>query len=177
MKEENNENVPESDSSTKSRPKRLFGEVEPELAREKFRQLALKERGSNTSNKEYEFPPVQKVEAVGALSSPQKRRKSTSSSSRPSDVIKVEPPKNSENVKSFNDFDEKIFEMDETRGMFVCPVSGCEKEFPSLSRIKRHYIIHTDIKPFKCKNKDCDRRFSRKDNMLQHYRTHCPYTK
>lgn len=80
-----------------------------------------------------------------------------------------------EEFKSFNDFDEGIFKFDMKEKHFSCPWEGCDKKFPSLSRIKRHYIIHTDIKPFKCLNPGCNRRFSRKDNMLQHYRVHCPY--
>lgn len=79
-------------------------------------------------------------------------------------------------VKSFNDFDEGIFVFNERTSKYMCPDPSCSKEFPSLSRIKRHFIIHTNIKPFKCQNKECDRTFSRKDNMLQHYRVHCPYS-
>jgi len=79
------------------------------------------------------------------------------------------------NFKSFNDFDEDIFKLDMESKLYICPWNGCDKSFPSLSRIKRHYIIHTDIKPFKCLNQGCNRRFSRKDNMLQHYRVHCPF--
>lgn len=77
--------------------------------------------------------------------------------------------------KSFNDFEEDIFAFDQATKLYNCPWAGCDKSFPSLSRIKRHYIIHTDIKPFKCLNAGCTRKFSRKDNMLQHYRVHCPY--
>lgn len=80
-----------------------------------------------------------------------------------------------QNFKSFNDFDEDIFKFDINTKLFNCPWEDCDKAFPSLSRIKRHYIIHTDIKPFKCLNAGCNRRFSRKDNMLQHYRVHCPF--
>lgn len=79
-------------------------------------------------------------------------------------------------VKSFNDFDESIFVFNDKTGMYACPAEFCTKEFPSLSRIKRHFIIHTNIKPFRCRNKECGRTFSRKDNMLQHYRVHCPYS-
>lgn len=85
-------------------------------------------------------------------------------------------PENGIDFKSFNDFDEELFRMDQTTKTFNCPWSTCNKSFPSLSRIKRHYIIHTDIKPFKCLNEECSREFSRKDNMLQHCRVHCPYT-
>lgn len=78
-------------------------------------------------------------------------------------------------LKSFNDFDETLFQLNEETKKFKCPHPDCDKEFPSLSRIKRHFIIHTDIKPFKCENPGCNKTFSRKDNMLQHYRVHCPY--
>lgn len=81
----------------------------------------------------------------------------------------------SSGFKSFNDFDEGIFKFDPNTKLFNCPWEDCDKAFPSLSRIKRHYIIHTDIKPFKCLNPGCNRRFSRKDNMYQHYRVHCPF--
>lgn len=74
-----------------------------------------------------------------------------------------------------NEFDESIFHYNSETKMYACPWEGCGKAFPSLSRIKRHYIIHTKLKPFKCLNKGCNRRFSRKDNMLQHYRVHCPF--
>lgn len=83
---------------------------------------------------------------------------------------------NENNLKSFNDFDDSIFQFDEETKKYFCPKPGCDKAFPSLSRIKRHYIIHTDIKPFRCENPGCNKRFSRKDNMLQHFRVHCPYT-
>lgn len=109
-------------------------------------------------------------------------RPKTSSSSRRayvprSNIIKIDTPGDKDKLKSFNDFQEDLFQMDEETKTFICPVPECGKDFPSLSRIKRHYIIHTDIKPFVCKNKECDKRFSRKDNMLQHYRMHCPYTR
>lgn len=57
--------------------------------------------------------------------------------------------------------------------MYYCPKKNCGKNFPSLSRVKRHYIVHTGKKPYKCLNPDCKKSFSRKDNMLQHYRNHC----
>jgi uncharacterized Zn-finger protein len=57
--------------------------------------------------------------------------------------------------------------------VFECPKPGCFTELPSLSRIKRHYLIHTNLKPFKCPNPTCGKWFSRKDNMTQHFKTHC----
>ncbi|KAF7683689.1 Zinc finger C2H2 protein [Astathelohania contejeani] len=66
-----------------------------------------------------------------------------------------------------------IYETDDGKKKYGCPYRRCKKEFPSLSRIKRHYIVHTGIKPFPCLNPECNKTFSRKDNMLQHYRCHC----
>ena len=159
------------------------------LARENLRRIALKEK-SDLSNSEqiFDTPAKQDYEVSKSITgnkeeeyseSSEKYEKRSSSNRRSSskDVIKIDPPIGTDNLKSFNDFDESIFVLDEKRQTYICPVPECGKEFPSLSRIKRHYIIHTDLKPFKCKNKECNRRFSRKDNMLQHYRMHCPYTK
>ncbi|KAI5168688.1 hypothetical protein PAEPH01_0334 [Pancytospora epiphaga] len=109
------------------------------------------------------------------ISSPRKKERRLSSDSA-YDVSSSTIGQRSGPVRSFNDFDEGIFEFDKESGMYSCPYPKCPKNFPSLSRIKRHYIIHTNIKPFKCPNKDCPRTFSRKDNMLQHYRVHCPYS-
>lgn len=79
------------------------------------------------------------------------------------------------NLKSFNDINDAIFLVNASTKTYKCPWDSCEKVFPSLSRVKRHYIIHTDFKPFKCLNLGCNRDFSRKDNMLQHCRVHCPF--
>ena len=81
-------------------------------------------------------------------------------------------------IKNFSDLDDLLFGSIESDGncMYVCPEKDCGKTFPSLSRVKRHYIIHTGAKPFKCLNSRCPKKFSRKDNMLQHYKTHCKFT-
>ncbi|KAI5159650.1 hypothetical protein NEAUS03_0469 [Nematocida ausubeli] len=63
------------------------------------------------------------------------------------------------------------------RKVYKCTFDGCKKEFPSLSRMRRHYIIHTGAKPFKCLNAKCTKSFSRRDNMIQHYKGHCVHTK
>lgn len=80
-------------------------------------------------------------------------------------------------IGSFADFENSMFPYRSKNGVksYVCPYQGCGMELPTLSRIKRHYIVHTKLKPFKCINKDCNKRFSRKDNMLQHYKIHCSY--
>lgn len=57
-------------------------------------------------------------------------------------------------------------------GKFACNQPGCGKSFPSRSRLQRHLLVHTGLKPFACLYSTCNRKFSRRDNMLQHYRTH-----
>ncbi|KAI5191753.1 hypothetical protein NEMIN01_1644 [Nematocida minor] len=59
--------------------------------------------------------------------------------------------------------------------IYRCTFHGCSKEFPSLSRMRRHYIIHTGAKPFKCLSAKCNKSFSRRDNMIQHYKGHCSH--
>ncbi|KMV66117.1 hypothetical protein M970_050590 [Encephalitozoon cuniculi EcunIII-L] len=81
-------------------------------------------------------------------------------------------------IESFADFETSMFPYKSKNGAksYACPYEGCTMELPTLSRIKRHYIVHTKLRPFKCLNKDCNKRFSRKDNMLQHYKIHCNYS-
>ncbi|WEL38614.1 zinc finger domain-containing protein [Encephalitozoon hellem] len=83
-----------------------------------------------------------------------------------------------EKIESFADFETSMFPYKSKNGIksYTCPYEGCTMELPTLSRIKRHYIVHTKLRPFKCLNKDCSKRFSRKDNMLQHYKIHCSYS-
>lgn len=78
-------------------------------------------------------------------------------------------------IEEFQKADDSIFIVRIENGvrMYFCPQKNCKKKFPSLSRVKRHYIVHTGEKPYKCLNKSCQKTFSRKDNMLQHYRNHC----
>lgn len=53
-----------------------------------------------------------------------------------------------------------------------CLVEGCQKTFPTKSRLNRHVIVHSGSKPFKCLSSSCGKAFSRKDNMLQHFKSH-----
>lgn len=71
------------------------------------------------------------------------------------------------------DFDDSLFHtiVEDDKEIYICKI--CSKPFPSKSRAKRHYITHTDYKPFKCGNVNCNKTFSRRDNMLQHERMHC----
>jgi uncharacterized Zn-finger protein len=56
------------------------------------------------------------------------------------------------------------------RRRFTCQF--CQKGFNSLSHLQRHERIHSGDKPFSCPIENCPSRFSRHDNMMQHYRTH-----
>lgn len=46
----------------------------------------------------------------------------------------------------------------------------CDKAFPSSTRLKRHSIIHTSLKPFKCNI--CDKSFNRKSSLRVHIKIH-----
>jgi uncharacterized Zn-finger protein len=53
-----------------------------------------------------------------------------------------------------------------------CHYNGCNKTFPSKTRLDRHIVTHSGEKKYACLAADCDKKFSRRDNMLQHYRAH-----
>ncbi|KAL0085401.1 hypothetical protein J3Q64DRAFT_1743549 [Phycomyces blakesleeanus] len=48
----------------------------------------------------------------------------------------------------------------------------CDKSFTTSGHLARHNRIHTGEKNFQCLHPGCLSRFSRQDNMMQHYRTH-----
>lgn len=41
--------------------------------------------------------------------------------------------------------------------------------FKRVSGLKKHQIIHTNERPFKCKQEGCDKMFKRKTDMKKHY--------
>jgi uncharacterized Zn-finger protein len=53
---------------------------------------------------------------------------------------------------------------------FSCPT--CKKVFSCVGHLQRHVRMHTGEKPFQCPFDNCNSRFSRHDNMMQHYRAH-----
>ncbi|XP_056151379.1 zinc finger protein 770-like [Lampris incognitus] len=54
------------------------------------------------------------------------------------------------------------------KGLYQCP--ACSKDFPSMSKLQRHVMIHTGQRPFSCQT--CGKRFRQKTHLRVHFRTH-----
>ena len=52
----------------------------------------------------------------------------------------------------------------------VCDV--CHKEFNSVSAVKRHYVIHTGEKAFKCTWEGCGKAFNQRAHLTKHAKLH-----
>jgi uncharacterized Zn-finger protein len=53
-----------------------------------------------------------------------------------------------------------------TKKRTQCTFPGCNQTFSTQGHMARHLKIHTGEKSHVCPIMDCDRRFTRKDNML-----------
>lgn len=79
-------------------------------------------------------------------------------------------------IRSHNEIPDYIF-MQDGSYEYKCPELDCEKTYTSISHIKRHYLKHLKTKPLRCLNYPiCPKYFTRKDNMMLHFRTRCKYS-
>ncbi|KAH6575031.1 hypothetical protein BASA50_009657 [Batrachochytrium salamandrivorans] len=55
-------------------------------------------------------------------------------------------------------------------GVFNCTYEGCKSTFHKASKLNRHYLSHTTLRPFQCPN--CDKTFRRREHLSVHQLTH-----
>ncbi|XP_005176663.1 zinc finger protein 16-like [Musca domestica] len=61
---------------------------------------------------------------------------------------------------------ERTFKRDPFTNSFHCNV--CSVQFKMQRNLRRHMLIHTDLRPFQCLF--CEKAFKRKDNLQKHFR-------
>lgn len=73
-------------------------------------------------------------------------------------------------IETFSDLESHLFRVVEVDGsrIYICPIESCKRRFGTISLVKRHYLKHANIRPYKCTNPLCDKYFSRKDNQQLH---------
>ncbi|XP_071104344.1 zinc finger protein ZXDC-like isoform X1 [Haliotis cracherodii] len=60
----------------------------------------------------------------------------------------------------------------QSRRVWVCPESGCDKVFRKLSKLKIHQMRHTGERPFKCSRSGCDWAFTTAYKLKRHEESH-----
>jgi hypothetical protein len=54
----------------------------------------------------------------------------------------------------------------------ICEYPGCQKSFDKTDRFKRHFLTHSDIRPFDCPHEGCGKAFKERSTLLMHERIH-----
>lgn len=89
-------------------------------------------------------------------------------SKQASSITPVLGPKPSNNNNNNNSTNNSSTQKHQKK--YVC--GHCQRSFTTSGHLARHTRIHTGEKNYECPHADCNARFSRQDNCMQHYRTH-----
>ena len=58
-----------------------------------------------------------------------------------------------------------------SKASWVCPETGCERNFPKLSKLKIHIFSHRNVRPYKCENVGCSWAFHTAFKLKRHQAT------